>query len=589
MKKYLNTNTRQVKSLLSTYAHLLDAAGTQKQMFIQCLLYAIVSACTFGIALIMLYPLFEALVQQNTYSIFIYLTVTVLLLALSFYFKVLSERYDADGYSTLAVTELREKLGDKLRTISLEYLNTLRSGEINHVLMQSVNEAAVYTFMLMNIIITGIAIPLSAALALLFFNWKLSVVMLLVFPLAIPLYLWRRKAYRRGFSIVSEANSQLKGEAVEFVQGLEVLKSTGQTEEKMTHFIKVAKDVADILRIGTKKGEKPNLIITMTVQMGLLVIVILGVYLVNASAISYLLLASVLLVIARSTDALNSFVQMSSMLETLLIGYENLQALLNAPSLPKTQVKRMPTQHHITFNNVSFKYIGQENTVLHNLSFTLPEKSLIALVGASGSGKTTITKLILRFADVKAGQIMIGDVDIRNMSQVQLMSLISVVFQDVYLFQDSIINNIRMARKSASDEEVIEACKKAQCHDFIEKFDDGYQTQLSDIGKSLSGGEKQRIAIARAILKDTPILILDEPTAALDIQNELAVQAAINNLVKGKTVLVIAHKLSTIKDANNILVIDGGTVVENGDHQQLLEKNGTYREFWDIQQQIMYE
>ena len=584
MKEYINTHTRTTKSLLKTYIGLINAAGKQKKILIRSLIYTVISSCLFGVSLVLLYPLFASLEAKSVTATVNHLIIVIVLMVGSFIFKVLCERYDADGYSTLAVTELREKLGNKLRNISLDYLSQFRSGEINYLMMQSVNEAAVFTFMLLNIIITGVVIPLSAAIALLFYSWQLSLMMLLVFPMAIPLYLWRRKAYRRGFSILAEANAKLKGEAVEFVQGLDVLKSTGQTEEKMTEFIKVTTDVANILRIGTKKGEKPNLIITIVIQIGLILIISLGAYLVNAGTISYLLLASVLLIVARSTDVLNYFVQMSSMLESLVIGYEKLQELLNAPSLPEKKAEIMPDHYNIEFERVNFSYRGQDKYVLKDISLQIPEKALTALVGASGCGKTTITKLILRFADVKSGSIKIGGIDIRDMSQSQLMSLVSVVFQDVYLFQDTIINNIRMAKLSASDEEVIEVCKQANCHEFIQNFRDGYQTQLNDIGKSLSGGERQRISIARAILKNAPILILDEPTAALDTENELAVQKVINKLVQGKTVLVIAHRLSTIIGAEQIVVIDKGAIVESGTHQQLLQRNGIYKEFWHLQQ-----
>ena len=584
MKEYINTHTRTTKSLLTTYIGLINAAGKQKKIFIHSLIYTVISSCLFGVSLVLLYPLFAALESKSVTITITHLIIVVVLLMGSFIFKVLCERYDADGYSTLAVTELREKLGNKLRHISLDYLSQFRSGEINYLMMQSVNEAAVFTFMLLNIIITGVVIPLSAAIALLFYSWQLSLMMLLVFPMAIPLYLWRRKAYRRGFSILAEVNAKLKGEAVEFVQGLDVLKSTGQTEEKMTEFIKVTKDVANILRIGTKKGEKPNLIITIVIQLGLILIISLGAYLVNVATISYLLLACVLLIVARSTDILNFFVQMSSMLESLVIGCEKLQELLSAPSLPEKKAEIMPEHYNIEFERVNFSYRGQDKYVLKDISLQIPEKALTALVGASGCGKTTITKLILRFADVKSGSIKIGGIDIRDMSQSQLMSLVSVVFQDVYLFQDTIINNIRMAKLSASDEEVIEVCKQANCHEFIQNFRDGYQTQLNDIGKSLSGGERQRISIARAILKNAPILILDEPTAALDTENELAVQKVINKLVQGKTVLVIAHRLSTIIGAEQIVVIDKGEIVESGTHQQLLQQDGIYKEFWHLQQ-----
>ena len=584
MKEYINTDTRTTKSLLKTYIGLINAAGKQKKILIRSLIYTVISSCLFGVSLVLLYPLFASLEAKSVTATVTHLIIVIVLMVGSFIFKVLCERYDADGYSTLAVTELREKLGNKLRHISLDYLSQFRSGEINYLMMQSVNEAAVFTFMLLNIIITGVVIPLSAAIALLFYSWQLSLMMLLVFPMAIPLYLWRRKAYRRGFSILAEANAKLKGEAVEFVQGLDVLKSTGQTEEKMTEFIKVTTDVANILRIGTKKGEKPNLIITIVIQVGLILIISLGAYLVNAATISYLLLASVLLIVARSTDVLNYFVQMSSMLESLVIGYEKLQELLNAPSLPEKKADIMPDHYNIEFERVNFSYRGQDKYVLKDISLQIPENALTALVGASGCGKTTITKLILRFADVKSGSIKIGGIDIRDMSQSQLMSLVSVVFQDVYLFQDTIINNIRMAKLSASDEEVIEVCKQANCHEFIQNFRDGYQTQLNDIGKSLSGGERQRISIARAILKNAPILILDEPTAALDTENELAVQKVINKLVQGKTVLVIAHRLSTIIGAEQIVVIDKGEIVESGTHQQLLQQDGIYKEFWHLQQ-----
>ena len=584
MKEYINTQTRTTKSLLKTYIGLINAAGEQKKILIRSLIYTVISSCLFGVSLVLLYPLFVALEAKSVTATVTHLIIVIVLLVGSFIFKVLCERYDADGYSTLAVTELREKLGNKLRNISLDYLSQFRSGEINYLMMQSVNEAAVFTFMLLNIIITGVVIPLSAAISLLFYSWQLSLMMLLVFPMAIPLYLWRRKAYRRGFSILAEANAKLKGEAVEFVQGLDVLKSTGQTEEKMTEFIKVTTDVANILRIGTKKGEKPNLIITIVIQIGLILIISLGAYLVNAGTISYLLLASVLLIVARSTDVLNYFVQMSSMLESLVIGYEKLQELLNAPSLPEKKAEIMPDHYNIEFERVNFSYRGQDKYVLKDISLQIPENALTALVGASGCGKTTITKLILRFADVKSGSIKIGGIDIRDMSQSQLMSLVSVVFQDVYLFQDTIINNIRMAKLSASDEEVIEVCKQANCHEFIQNLRDGYQTQLNDIGKSLSGGERQRISIARAILKNAPILILDEPTAALDTENELAVQKVINKLVQGKTVLVIAHRLSTIIGAEQIVVIDKGAIVKSGTHQQLLQQDGIYKEFWHLQQ-----
>lgn len=220
------------------------------------------------------------------------------------------------------------------------------------------------------------------------------------------------------------------------------------------------------------------------------------------------------------------------------------------------------------------------------MSFTIPAGTLTALVGPSGSGKTTITKMIMRYADPQSGTVKIGGIDLPHISQENLMKNISVVFQDVYLFDDTILNNIRMGNPDASDEQVKDAAKKAFCHAFIRRLPDGYDTQVGDIGGALSGGEKQRISIARAILKDAPIVMLDEPTAALDTESEVAVQKAIDTLVTDKTVIVIAHRLSTVAGAANILVVENGELVEQGNHTALMAGQGRYFSMWSAQQRV---
>ncbi|UNM96896.1 ABC transporter ATP-binding protein/permease [Ignatzschineria rhizosphaerae] len=600
MRNYLNQKTRDVDSVVGTVNQLLMAAGSQKPILIRCLIFSVISAITFGISLVLLFPFFAAIVNGQDWQL-PFGGISVLLF-ISLVSRLFSESYDTKGYANLAIDELRKRLGQKLRQIPLLHLSNQRSGEINAVLVQSVNEAAGYGFMLMTTIIYAMIVPISAAIAMVFYDWRFAVVMLLVFPMAIPLYFWRRKAFRRGFSILAEANGQLKGEAIEFIQGLDVLKSTGELENKQSTFADIAHDVAKIQAYGTKKGEIPNLMITSTVQLGLVFIILLGIFLVGGGSASYFLLATAIIIIARVTDLLNFFVQMSSLLEIFVIGCEKLQQLLSQPDLPEKHCDKMPTSFDITFENVDFVYqatqIGEadhkdklaknaqsskEIFALHNINVTIPERSFTALVGHSGSGKTTLTRMILRHADVIKGAVKIGGVDIREMTQKQLMEMISVVFQDVYLFQDTIMNNIRMARPDATDEEVVAAAEKAQCHEFIMKTAKGYDTPLLDLGSSLSGGEKQRIAIARAILKDAPILILDEPTAALDTKNELLVQRALDALLVNKTILVIAHRLSTIVGAHQILVMEEGAIIEQGEHEALLAKKGRYYEFWNTQ------
>ncbi|MDG2946474.1 ABC transporter ATP-binding protein [Bisgaard Taxon 10/6] len=583
MQSYFNDDTRRVRSLRETYRYLIRSAGKQKPKLMLGLTLMFLSAALFGGSIATLYPFFLDLENNGAFGP--YPALLTVLLIVSIGLRVAAEYYDTNGYSQRAISEWRERLGDKLRRISLSVLSGFRAGELNAVLIQSVNEAAGYAFSLMTMVIYAATIPLATAFVLLFFDWRFSAVILVVFPLIIPLYLWRRKAFRRGFSILAEANEKLKGEAVEFIQGLDVLKSTGQTENKQNQFKRVAADVAVIQRIGTKKGEYPNLIITSATQFGFIIMLIFGLIWVQTGTASWLILAAVMVMIARVSDALNFFVQMSSLLEIFVISCEKLEKVMKLPELTEKQAEKMPDNYRIRYQNVSFGYHEQQ-PILRHINLDIVPNTVNAFVGASGCGKTTLLRLLLRYADPQQGSVSIGGTDIRELSQNQLMSLISAVFQEVYLFQDSILNNIRMAKPEATDEMVIAAAEQAQCHQFIQALPQGYQTQIADIGANLSGGEKQRIAIARAILKDAPILILDEPTAALDTQNELAVQRALEALVKNKTILIIAHRLSTIANADCIYVIADGGIAEQGCHAQLITQNGLYRTFWQYQQEM---
>lgn len=240
-------------------------------------------------------------------------------------------------------------------------------------------------------------------------------------------------------------------------------------------------------------------------------------------------------------------------------------------------------QFDISYENVSFAY--DSTPVLKKISFNIPEKTTMALVGLSGSGKTTIINLLGRFWDAQQGKIKIGGKEIQNLSYEHLLRNLSFVFQDVMLFQDSILNNIRIGKPSASLDEVVEAAKKAGCHDFIMELPDGYDTVPGEGGSTLSGGEKQRIAIARALIKDAPIVLLDEVTANIDVENEVKIQSALQELLKNKTVIMIAHKLSTIQDVDQILVIEDGSIRQKGTHHELMKQIGLYKKLWDMQYQ----
>ena len=243
------------------------------------------------------------------------------------------------------------------------------------------------------------------------------------------------------------------------------------------------------------------------------------------------------------------------------------------------------SKYDIELKNVTFGY--NQDDVIKDVSFSIPAGSVTALVGPSGSGKSTISKLIARFWDIRKGQITIGGMDVSTIEPEHLMRCMSFVFQDVTLFNDTVFNNIRVGNMNATEEQVMAAAKAAYCNEFIQRLPDGYQTILGENGSTLSGGERQRISIARALLKDAPIILLDEATASLDPENEVLIQRAIAKLVEGKTVIMIAHRLRTVVDADQILVLDNGRLVEHGTHDELMKKNGLYHKLFHIQQESL--
>ena len=281
-----------------------------------------------------------------------------------------------------------------------------------------------------------------------------------------------------------------------------------------------------------------------------------------------------------SVENINDAAHMLGLIDSAM---NKLESLENAEYIDQDGKDITPASYDITFQDVSFGY--DKRTVLHDVNFTIPQNTTTAIVGPSGSGKSTLCSLIARFYDVDAGKITFGGTDIREFTCDSLLKNISMVFQNVYLFRDTIRNNIKFGSPDASEEQIIAAAKKARCHDFIMALPDGYDTVIGEGGSSLSGGEKQRISIARAMLKDAPIVILDEATASIDPENEHLIQEAISALTHGKTIITIAHRLATIENADQILVIDGGTVVQKGTHKELLKQRGTYQDFIRIREQ----
>ena len=327
----------------------------------------------------------------------------------------------------------------------------------------------------------------------------------------------------------------------------------------------------------------PFVLLSITlVRAGLTMMVLCGTYLLLGGELSILVFVLFLVVGSRVFDPLTSALTNFTEFRYFSIAGGRILSLMNEPEMKGE--RQSPAAGDIRFEHVSFAY--QDKDVLHDITVTLPKNSLTALVGPSGSGKSTVMKLCARFYDPQQGRIFFGGVPMDEIAPESLMSHISMVFQDVYLFQDTIRNNIRFGKTDATDEEIIAAAKKACCHDFIMRLPQGYDTMVGEGGCTLSGGEKQRISIARAMLKDAQVILLDEATASLDPENEVEVQKAIDSLIKGRTVIAIAHRLKTIKDADRIIVLEDGRIKEEGTHDELIRKEGLYAHLWNIQESI---
>lgn len=574
-----------ITPLRVTYRQLLDGVDPHAPAFRNSLLTLATAAFLQGLALACIVPLFVALLtQRDAEAAVFWLAAMSVLAILTTVFRWLGQGFDYTGRMADATHCLRTRLGEQLRRMPLEQIQDKRAGEFNAMLLGSVDENLNYTLTILNLILVALLTPLTTALVLAAWDWRLALGLLLVFPAIVPLYRWRRPAFGGGMRQLAEANAKTSADILEYTQGLPVLRAACQAGDKAVRLQESFAYLETIQSIGHQKGARPNVVITSIVEVGLLLLLAAGVSWVVGGSLDAAILAATFVIIARFAEPLATFVLYTAILELIESALERISVLLAVPPLPVATPTATPQTHDIEFDAVNFRYAHAEQPSLQDFSARLPAHSLTALVGPSGSGKTTLTRLLMRHADPQQGRIAIGGVDIRAMPPERLNELISVVFQDVYLFDDTVQDNIRMARPEASNSEVEAAARAACCLDFIERLPQGWQTRLGDIGSRLSGGERQRISIARALLKEAPIVILDEPTAALDTESEVAVQRAIDTLVRDRTVIVIAHRLSTIVGADQILVLDNGQLNECGQHSDLIKNSRRYRSMWESQQ-----
>lgn len=488
----------------------------------------------------------------------------------------------AAGY--MIFTDKRMELGGHLRKLPMGYFTSGNIGKISSVLstdMVFIEEIAMSTLGNM------MSYMLSALILLVFMfflDWRLGLAAAAVTLLACFTAKGMNKVSLKEAACRQDQSEHLTDAVLSFAEGISVIKSynlIGEKSEELTGNFRRSRDTSTAFE---RKMTPWTRGLNILYAVGIAAIFALSVWLQQSGSLSLPYLLGVLLFVFDLFSPLKALYGEASRLTVMNAALDRIEAVLNETELPDKGTAHIPNESsgspEICFDNVTFAY--QDKEVLHNISFSMQKNTMTALVGPSGGGKSTIANLLARLWDVKSGKVTIRSTDIRDVPLAELMKQISMVFQRVYLFQDTIYNNISMGKPDATEEEVYEAAKKARCYDFIMALPDGFQTVIGEGGATLSGGEKQRISIARCILKDAPIVILDEATASVDTDNESYIQEAINELVNGKTLLVIAHRLNTICQADQILVIADGRISEQGTHDELIAKAGIYQDFVNI-------
>ena len=476
---------------------------------------------------------------------------------------------------------IRLKIADRLMKAPLGEVMGRRIGYLKNIIMDKVEDLEPPLAHMIPELTSNLLLPVVIFTWMMVIDWRMGLAVLIAPVLAmIPMFFLMRN-YNSQYAAYMEANNHVNSIIIEYVEGIEVVKAFNQSTSSYEKFVNAVQSFKEFTLAWFKSTWKTMNLMMAIMPTTLLGVLPVGLLLVQNGSISPAELAMGIILSLSIVGPLMKATTFINEAKSMEYAVEAANELLNLPVLPDSgKIVSIP-RNDIVLEHVTFSYDGSEqNEVLHDVNLELPEGSFTALVGPSGGGKSTIARLIARFWDVTGGNITIGGKNIKELSIRQLSELVSFVTQDNFLFNCSLKENIRLGNPNATDEEVYAAAKAACCDEFIVRLDKGYDTPAGDAGKRLSGGEKQRIAIARAILKNAPIVILDEATAFTDPQNEDKIQKSIIALSKGKTLLVIAHRLSTIQNADQIVVLKKGRIVDCGKQEELLKRCPLYADMW---------
>lgn len=479
----------------------------------------------------------------------------------------------------------RLEIGERLKRIPMGYFSDNRLGDIAAAVTTTLEDIENNAVTVLEKVAGGFIHAIVIGIWLLSYEWHIGLLSFIGLGVSLLIYAGIQKAGKRLSPKRQEAQVNLVTGVLEYVQGMGVVKAFGLGETSEKGMNAAIEESADA-NIRLERVFSSLIGIYLTVfKLVRSSILIVAPYLLLGGEITSVKCLLLLVSSFMIYSGVEMFGSMASIARVIEASLDRLDNVLDMPVLDEQGTDIMPEHFDIELEHVSFSY-GGEN-VIRDVSVKIPEGTTCALVGPSGSGKTTLVSLVARFWDVQEGNIRIGGYDVKEYTCDSLLRNFSIVFQNVYLFEDTIENNIKFGASDATHEMVVKAAKKACCHDFISELPEGYQTLVGEGGASLSGGERQRISIARAILKDAPIVILDEATASVDPENERELQQAIAELTKDKTIFMIAHRLSTIRNADQILVLDKGCIIQQGTHQALMQQEGLYRRFVDIRKQAI--
>ena len=553
----------------------------KKSLLISSLFFALYSLCSIVMLVIVFSTFFKILSGKDMISLyknFIFISILVIFKGICNMIADL-EKHNA-GFDI--VQKIRELMIIKLKKFSLSFYTNERLGEINTILHKDVDNMSLVVGHMWSRMFGEFLVAFVVFFGLIMFNIKLALVMVISIPIALEFLYFTTKKSKKIENKNNSALLDMVSLFVEYVRGIPVLKSFSNNKSLDKKLTEKIEKFGETSKITSKFKAKQLAIFAFLLDIGYFILLIFGTIFVLKGELN---IFSFIIFSIISKEFYKPFASMETHYMyyiSAVDSYERLRKILYANTIPDKLNGLSPKKNNISFENIFF-YYEKDNFKIEDLSFDIKENSITALVGESGSGKTTITNLLLRFYDVNQGSIKLGNIDIRDIPYDELLNRISIVMQNVQLFNNTIEENLRVGKKDANKEEIIEACKKSKIHDFIMSLPEQYETHIGENGGLLSGGQRQRISIARAFLKNAPILILDEMTSNVDPINESLIQEAITELAKNRTVLIIAHHLNTIQHADQIFVFQKGKLLEKGKHQELLQKEGYYKKLWQAQ------